>query len=179
MTELTEDKGFKILSTFMSIMASAAVILASTLYLLGEGSSFKEYQLEVFIWVALLFGVLSLILAIFRGYSGKPSILLIFGAILYFVIGTLDWYFPNGLTLTYYYTFHYSAEDLVIGRWFVVLAVANVMTFISQYLRKSKKYSLTPMMAIIILIIYAVAFFGALFYLGYPTLDIPGAPTVT
>jgi len=169
MSEKGRKNGFKILSICAQLVMSVMLIASLLYHLADEGlSTFLGYE------IMMLIVVLYCIIALFSIFKGKSVAILIVGAVIYFVIGTLDWYFPGGITIS---LVHIPAEELVIARWFVILAVGNIVTAVLTYLRKKKEEYILDIYGIVLIVIYAVAFIGLLIFMGYPTLSFP-APDI-
>ena len=167
MSEKEHKDGFRILSICAQLIMSIMLIASLLYHLADEGlSTFLGYEIIVLIIV------LYCIIALYSSFKGKSIAILIVGAVIYFVIGTLDLYFPSGLTIS---LVHIPAEELVIARWFILLAVGNIVTAILTYLSDKKREYILDIYGIIFIAVYAVAFIGLLIFMGYPTLNFPSA----
>jgi len=167
MSEKEHKDGFRILSICAQLIMSIMLIASLLYHLADEGlSTFLGYEIIVLIIV------LYCIIALYSSFKGKSIAILIVGAVIYFVIGTLDLYFPSGLTIS---LVHIPAEELVIARWFILLAVGNIVTAILTYLSDKKREYVLNIYGIVFIAVYAVAFIGLLIFMGYPTLNFPSA----
>ena len=142
------------------------MLIASMLYHLADEGLSTVLGYEIMALIIILY----CIIALFSSFKGKSIVILIIGAVIYFVIGTLDWYFPNGMTIS---LIHIPAGELVIARWFVLLAAGNIVTAILTYFRKKKTEYILDVYGIIFIVIYAIVFIGLLIFMGYPTLNFP------
>jgi len=159
--------GFRILSICAQLIMSIMLIASLIYHLTDEGlSTFLGYEIMVLVII------LYCIIALYSSFKGKSIAILIIGAAIYFVIGTLDLYFPNGMTIS---LIHVPAEELVIARWFILLAVGNIVTAILTYFSDKKKEYVLDIYGIIFIAVYAVVFIGLLIFMGYPTLNFPAA----
>jgi len=165
MSEKERKNGFRILSicaqSIMSIM-----LIVSLLYHLMDSGLPNVLGYEIMVLIIILY----CIIALYSCFKGKSVVILLIGAVIYFVVGTLDLYFPNGMTIS---LVHIPAEELVIARWFILLAVGNIVTAILTYLGNKKKEYILDIYGIIFIAVYAVAFVGLLVLMGYPTLNFP------
>ena len=168
-----KDNGYNLLLFFVETLTALVLIIATFNRFLKYREMSSQPNIEMLFMILITISLIICIVSIYRSYgSRRSSILLAIGAVLFFFIATVDWYFPNGITISGIY---FAVEELVIARWFAVLAFGNIAMIIIDRVGEGKKRAFDAYFAIAI-IVYGLVFLAALLLLGYPELNIPNVP---